>query len=137
MAKKESVEIKTIQGEEPNSKIYIMSLNISNLSIYEKAKATKRFIDNETKVLEMVMESDLREILRANGVIPFDGTENALERAFVLLEAKGKKIVINDRYYELYDEKIIGESPNHMTVIQEDNILSCAMEIIIYENDND
>lgn len=110
-----------------------MSLDISNLTIYERAKATKRFIDNETKVLEMVMESDLREILRSNGVIPYDGTESALERAFVQLEAKGKKIIINDRYYELYDEKIIGESPNKMTVIQEDKILSCAMEIIIYE----
>ena len=133
MAKKELVKIETIKGEEPNSTIYIMSLNIGGLGIYEKAKATKRFIDSETKVLEMVLETDLREILRQNGVIPLDGTEDALNRAFNDLYIKGKEIIVRDRYYEINGEKIIGESPNKMTVIQEGNTLSCAMEIIVYE----
>lgn len=133
MAKKESVKIEKIKGEEDNSTIYIMSQDISGLNLYERAKATKRFIDNETKVLEMVLESDLREILRANGVIPQDGGENALKVAFAYLEDKGKHIEIRDRYYNLYDEKIVGESPNKMTVILEESTLSCAMEIIIYE----
>ena len=81
----------------------------------------------------MVLESDLREILRVNGVIPQDGGENALKVAFAYLEDKGKHIEIRDRYYNLYDEKIVGESPNKMTVILEESTLSCAMEIIIYE----
>lgn len=133
MAKKELVKIEKIKGEEKNSTIYIMSLNIAHLGIYERAKATKRFIDNETKVLEMVLESDLRDILRANGIIPLDGSEDALNKAFVQLELKGKSIEIRDRYYEINGERIVGESPNQMTVILEGDTLSCAMEIIINE----
>ena len=110
-----------------------MSLNIGGLNTYERAKATKRFIDNETKVLEMVLESDLREILRVNGVIPHDGSRSSLERAFAQLEVKGYKLEVRDRYYEINNEKIVGESPNQMTVILEESTLSCAMEIIIYE----
>lgn len=132
MAKRESVKIEVLKGETPNSKIYIMSLNISGLNVYEKAKATKRFVESDTKVLEMVLESDLRDILRKNGIIPQDGSESALNRAFYDLEQKGIKIEIVDRYYELNGEKIIKESENHMTIIEENNILSCAMEIIVY-----
>ena len=133
MAAKKLVRIEKIKGEEDNSTIYIMSQDISGLNLYERAKAQKKFIDNETKVLEMVLESDLREILRVNGVIPQDGGESALEVAFAKLQDKGKHIEIRDRYYNLYDEKIVGESPNHMTVILEGSTLSCAMEIVIYE----
>lgn len=132
MAKKELVKINTYKGEEPNSKIYVLSMSIQGLGIYEKAKATKRFVEKETQVLEQVLESDLRQVLRENGVIPQDGSYQALERAIWELEQKGKSIEINDRYKELGDERIIGESPNKMTVIEEDNELSCAMEVIIY-----
>ena len=136
MATKESVKIEVIDGEELNSKIFIMSLNIGGLGIYEKAKATKKFIDSETKVLEMVIETHLREILRQYGIIPLDGTESSLEKAFAKLEAQGKELEIRDRYYKLNDEKIIGQSANQMTVIQEGNILGCAIEILIKEKEN-
>ena len=133
MAKRELVKIETLQGEEPNSKIYIMTCYIGGLDTYQRAKATKRFIDSETKVLEMVLETDLRNILRVNGIIPYDGTELALNDAFNKLAIKGKNIEIRDRYYELNGEKIIGESPNKMTIIEEGDTLSCAMEIILHE----
>lgn len=133
MAKQESVKIDIQKGEEANSKIYIMSMNIKGLGVYERAKATKRFVDKETKVLEMVLENDLRDILRSNGIIPLDGSESALNDAFVQLKCQGKEISIIDRYYDLYGEKIIKESENHMTVIEEDGILSCAMEISVHE----
>ena len=133
MPKKESVNINIINGDEPNSKVYIMSLNIRELDIYNKAKATKRFINSETKVLEMLLETHLREILRSNGIIPLDGSEDALNKAFLQLELKGKKIEIADRYYEINGEKIIGESENHMTVIEEDGVLSCAIEVSVRE----
>lgn len=133
MARKELVDIKIIDGDTKNSKIYIMSMPISGLNTYEKAKAIRRFINNETKVLEMVLETDLREILRGYGIIPKDGSESALNLAFASLHLMGKDIEIRDRYYDIYSEKIVGESPNKMTIIQEDEILSCAMEIIINE----
>ena len=106
-------------------------MSIQGLGIYEKAKAIKRFVEKETQVLEQVLESDLRQVLRENSVIPQDGSYQALERAIWELEQKGKSIEINDRYKELGDERIIAESPNKMTVIEEDNELSCAMEVII------
>jgi hypothetical protein len=130
MAKKE-LEIKTYQGEK--GKIFVLSQNISGLSAYERAKAIESFIRKETKVLEMAIETYLRQVLRDNRINIQDGSNQALERAFIQLENQGKTIDIVDRYYELNNERIIGESPNEMTVILEDDILSCAMEIIIYE----
>lgn len=135
MAKQELVKIETIKGEENNSTIYVMSMPIKDLGIYEKAKAIKRFKDRETQVLEQVLDSDLRQILRNYGVVPEDGSDQALEKAFNQLETKGVHIEIKDRYFEFQGERIIGESPNKMTIIVEEDgtLLSCAMEIIVYE----
>lgn len=127
---KKKVTLKTISGEEPNSKIFILSQDLSGLDEYERAKATKRFIDSETKVLEMVIESHLRQVLKDYGVIPYDGSNDALNKAFAKLELMGKKIQVIDRYYEIEGERIVGESANKMTVIQEGNLISCAIEII-------
>lgn len=132
MAKKELVKIETYKGDEPNSTIYVMSMSIQGLNLYEKAKAIKRFKDNETKVLEQLLDNDLRQVLKTYGVVPEDGSDQALEKAFNQLETKGVQIEIRDRYFEFQGERIIGESPNKMTIIQEDELLSCAMEIIIY-----
>ena len=131
MAKKELVKIETFEGEN-HSQIFVMSMNIKGLSIYERAKATERFINKETKVLEQVLESVLRNFLRENGINVQDGSKQALEHAFWELERRGKSIEIVDRYLDIPNETIVGESPNEMTVVLEDDILSCAMEIIIY-----
>ena len=135
MAAKELVKIETHKGEEENSTIYVMSMSVKDLGIYEKAKAIKRFKDRETQVLEQVLDSDLRQILRNYGIIPEDGSDQALEKAFNQLETKVVHIEIRDRYFEFQGEKIIGESPNKMTIIEEEDgtLLSCAMEIIVYE----
>lgn len=131
MAKKELVTIETFDSE--NGKIFVMSQDINGLSIYERAKVIEHFINKDTKVLEMALENYLRQVLRDYGIIPQDGSNSALERAFLQLENNGKKIDIVDRYYELENERIIGESPNKMTIINENDILSCAMEVVIYD----
>lgn len=132
MAKKELVEIKIHQGETPNSKIYVISQSIKGLSIYEKSKAINHFIEKETKVLETCIENDLRAILISYGIIASDGSESALNEAFYKLRALGKDIAIYDRYNELNNERIIGEK-NNMTVINEDDILSAAMEVEVVD----
>lgn len=132
MAKKELVKIKTYKGEEENSKVYVLSMNVKGLDIYEKAKATKRFLNKETQVLEQVIDSDIRQVLRENQCVPEDGSNDALQRALLKLETKGKTIGIYDRYSAIGGEKIVGESPNQMTVIEEDDLLSCAVEVVIY-----
>ena len=119
-----------------DSTIFVMSLNISDLDTYSRAKAIDHFIYKDTKVLEIALENHLRDILRGYGIIPYDGSESALQEAFDTLKSKGIELEIRDRYYELYNERIIALSPNQMTVILEsDNILSCAMEIIVNGND--
>ena len=131
MAKKELVKIETFEGEN-HSQIFVMSMNVKGLSIYEKAKATERFINKETQVLEQVLESVLRNYLRENGINVQDGSKQALEHAFWELERRGKSIEIVDRYLDIPNETIIGESPNEMTIVEEDGILSAAIEVIIY-----
>lgn len=120
--------------QEEDSTIFVMSLDISGLDTFDRAKAIDHFIYKDTKVLEIALENHLREILRGYGIIPYDGSESALEKAFDTLKSKGMELEIRDRYYELYNERIIALSPNQMTVILEsDNILSCAMEIVLNE----
>lgn len=126
MVKKELV-IRTLQSE--NGKVFILEQNIKGLNEYERAKAINHFINKETNVLETAIENYLRQIIRANGISIQDGSQKSLERAFNELKSKGKTIDINDRYYELGNERIIGEN-NGMTVILEDDILSCAIEVL-------
>lgn len=126
MVKKELV-IRTLQSE--NGKVFILEQNIKGLNEYERAKAINRFINKETNVLETAIENYLRQIIRNNGISILDGSQKSLESAYNKLRNSGKTININDRYYELGNERIIGEN-NGMTVILEDDILGCAIEVV-------
>ena len=128
MAKKE-LAIKTYDSEQ--GKIFVLEQNIKGFNEYQKAKAIESFISKETKVLEMAIETYLRKVLRENGISIKDGSQLSLERAFLELENKGVSVELNDRYLVINSERIIGESPNEMTVILEDDILSAAIEVII------
>ena len=131
MATKPVIEI--VEKDEEHI-IYYMYQDLMGLNLYDRTKAIERFINNATKTLEIAISNDLREILRKNGIIPQDGSESALKRAFDKLEDKGYAIAIIDRYYQIEDERIIGESPNQMTVIMEDKfIIGCSMEIKLEE----
>ena len=133
---KKKLYIKIIKGEEPHSKIYILSQSIKGFSTYERAKAIHNFVEKETKVLEIAIENDLREFLKNHDISINDGSNEALDRALIELECKGFHIGIRDRYYQIGDERIIGESPNSMTVIEEEGILSAAMEVVIDEREH-
>ena len=131
MATKPVIEI--VEKDEEHI-IYYMYQDLMGLNLYDRTKAIERFINNATKTLEIAISNDLREILRKNGIIPQDGSESALKRAFDKLEDKGYAISIIYRYYQIEDERIIGESPNQMTVIMEDKfIIGCSMEIRLEE----
>ena len=129
MANKQ-VKIDILQGETENSKIFVISQDINGLDTYEKAKAINTFVNRETKVLETCIENHLRQVLINNGVIPVDGSESALKRAFDDLEyLHHKKIEIRNRYVDT-KETIIGENAEtQMTIINEGDVLSCAVEI--------
>lgn len=125
----EKVELVINQGDNENSKVFVMSQSIKGLSLYERAKAINRFLEKETKVLETAIENYLRSIFIFYGIVPRDGSESAIMESFYKLNAKGKDILINDRYCQT-SERIIGER-NNMTVILEEDILSAAIEVEI------
>ena len=135
MASKKSVEIKTIQGERPNALIFVMSQDIRGLSTYETSKAITNFVNRETKILETCIDTHLRRVLIANGIIPQDGSKKCLEKALYNFKHRyGKSFDIRNRYIDT-KEDIVGENEkNQMTVINEDGILSCAIEIEVIEN---
>ena len=131
MATKPVIEI--VEKDEEHI-IYYMYQDLMGLNLYDRTKAIERFINNATKTLEIAISNDLRDILRKNGIIPQDGSESALKRALDKLEDKGYAIAIIDRYCQIEDERIIGESPNQMTVIMEDKfIIGCSIEIRLEE----
>lgn len=130
MAKKKLVKIEVLKGEE--GQVFVLNQDIKGFNVYQKAKAINTFISSETKALETAIDVYVRGVLRENGIKIADGSNVALERAFLELENKGKSINLVDRYYEINNENIVGEI-NNMTVILEDDVLSCAVEVIINE----
>lgn len=127
---KAKTEIEIIEQSKTH-KVYYMHLDLTGLDIFERAKAQKRFISSDTKVLETLLETDLRQFLRDNGIIPQDGSESALNDAITTLKVeKHKELNVIDRYYNVNDERIIGESDNFMTILLEnENLLGCSMEV--------
>lgn len=112
--------------------IYLLSATFDEDNLYERAKVINRFLTSESKMLEKVLETDLRHILLGFGIIPYDNSESALKHAFATLKRKRKQIVIVDRYEDILNEYIVGVSDNHMTVITEKGgYISISMEIRI------
>lgn len=125
MAKKELVKIEV--HETDTGKVFVISRNISGLNPYQKLLATRNFIDKQPKLMELALEEDLRQVFIDNGISVNDCSKDALKRSFDELNAKGISIDLVDRYKDT-KEKII--SSGDITIINESDILSMAMEIV-------
>lgn len=131
---KEKIELKVIKGDSENSMIFIMLQTIKGQSAYFVAKITENFCKRETKVLQMAVEQHLRKILRENECSPESGSMQDLAKAMSKLEFKGKTICIYDRYADIKNEKIVGESDDGtITVINENGVLSAAVEVEVVD----
>lgn len=131
---KEKIELKVIKGDSENSMIFIMLQTIKGQSAYFVAKITENFCKRETKVLETAVEQHLRKILRENNCVPESGSMSDLERAITKLELQGKRINIYDRYADIKNERIVGESEDGtITVVDENGVLSCAVEVEVID----
>ena len=115
--------------------LYHLYCEFDSNNMYERAKLINRFLTSECKVMERVLETDLRNFLREQGIIPQTMSESALNDAFDTLKSKGKQITIIDRYKNA-SENIIGISENQMTVIEESDFIGIAMEIRIDDLNN-
>ena len=116
--------------------LYHLYCEFDSNNMYERAKLINRFLTSECKVMERVLETDLRNFLREQGIIPQTMSESALNDAFDTLKSKGKQITIIDRYKNA-SENIIGISENQMTVIEESDFIGIAMEIRLEDYDED
>ena len=116
--------------------LYHLYCEFDSNNMYERAKLINRFLTSECKVMERVLETDLRNFLREQGIIPQTMSESALNDAFDTLKSKGKQITIIDRYKNA-SENIVGVSENQMTVIEESDFIGIAMEIRLEDYDED
>lgn len=110
--------------------IFVLSQNINGLSVYDQARLTNRFISREIKILTTAVENDLRRIFAKHGILLKDYTNDALEVAFAQLNAKGIEIEVVDRYANT-QEQVIYRKGNDPVVINEDGVLSSAVEIVV------
>ena len=102
------------------------------MSLYQRTKAIKKFINTETKILEDCIENEIRAIFQRNGINVYETTESVLNDLFGALNEKGKDIAIVDLYKDIELDKcvLVGTSPNKMTVwLENDYLLQCGIEI--------
>lgn len=102
------------------------------MNLYQRTKAIKQFINNETKILEDCIENEIRAIFNRNGLIVDNTNESALNDLFNALNEKGKDIDIVDIYKDrqIYGCVLLGKSPNDMTVwLEDDDLLQCGCKV--------
>lgn len=137
MGKCEKVKLTILKGDSENSMIFIMNETIKGQSAYFRAKTIDNFCKRETKVLEMAVEQHIRAILRQNKIVLEDGSNRAIEKALIQLEnlqSGGKAINIIDRYCDIENEVIVGESEDGtITVVDENGVLSAALEVEVVD----
>ena len=111
---------------------YYLTQSLLGMSLYQRTKAIKKFINHETKILEDCIENEIRAIFQRNGINVYETTESVLNDLFGALNEKGKDIAIVDLYKdtELDNCVMVGTSPNKMTVWLENNdLLQCGIEV--------
>lgn len=121
-----------INNDSGNGIIVVMEKDISNLNVYDRQREIVKFHKTEIKTFQSFVEETTLTILNNLGIFIYDDTKSSLESAFDTLKRKLRKnLIIEDRYKDT-KEKILYKGVG-FTVIQEDNIISVANEIILKE----
>ena len=111
---------------------YYLTQDLRGMSLYQRTKTIKKFINQETKVLEDCIENEIRAIFQRNGINVYETTESVLNALFSALNEKGKDIAIVDLYKDKNIDKciMVGTSPNKMTVwLEDDTTLECGISV--------
>lgn len=120
----------TINNDSGNGIIVVMEKDISNLNAYDRQREIVKFHKTEIKTFQSFVEETTLTILNNLGIFIYDDTKSSLESAFDTLKRKlQKNLIIEDRYKDT-KEKILYKGVG-FTVIQEDNIISVANEILL------
>lgn len=107
---------------------------IKELDPYKRAKIIDNFVNNETRKLEIVVDNEIKALLRQKGInIPYGDKNGYIKALDTLKRDFHKNIDIVDVYNgKNYDNAYcVGVSKNGMTCICEDNnVLSCGIQIL-------
>lgn len=109
-----------------------LTQNLKDLNLYQRTKAIKNFIRNETKILEDLADTEIRTIFAKNGINIYSTEESVLNQAFDTLKTLGKAIDIVDIYEnkDNFNCVLLGTSDNQISVwLEDDEILQCGIMI--------
>lgn len=109
-----------------------LTQNLKDLNLYQRTKAIKNFIRNETKILEDLADTEIRTIFAKNGINIYSTDKSALNLAFDTLKTLGKAIDIVDIYEnkDNFNCVLLGTSDNQISVwLEDDEILQCGIMI--------
>ena len=113
---------------------FYLTQSLRGMSLYQRTKAIKKFVNNETKILEECVETEIRAIFNRNGIIVHSTEESALNDLFSALKSKNKGIEIVDLFKsDKVDDNcvLIGVSPNKITIwLEEDYLLECGIKVV-------
>ena len=98
---KNKIELEILDGDTPNSKIFVLMQYVGDLDNYDKAKAIYDFINKETKVLENQIDLHIRrflgELAEYQNVFWHENEAKTLKKCKIpnIIIAKRKKICYN------------------------------------------
>jgi len=109
-----------------------MTYDLSNLGVYERAKAIVDFCDKDIKEFEKNIDRAIVDIFERNGINITSTKKNALKVAFATLKRKGKDIEITDLYKEqvdLYKSELIKETKYFTIWLEDDTYLQVGVSV--------
>ena len=125
--------------ERENNTLWLLQ-DLSDMGIYDKAKAIVTFCDRETKLFEKEIDRAILEIFEKNGINVPSTDKNVLKLAFDLLKAKGTSIEIVDNFKntKLDNCELVKLTRNQFTVVLEDDkFIQCCVRIKEKINESD
>ena len=125
--------------ERENNTLWLIQ-DLSDMGIYDKAKAIVTFCDRETKLFEKEIDRAILEIFEKNGINVPSTEKSVLKLAFDLLKAKGTSIEIVDNFKntKLDNCELVKLTRNQFTVVLEDDkFIQCCVRIKEKINESD
>ena len=116
--------------EKENDTLWLVQ-DLSNMGVYDKAKAIVNFCDKETKAFEKVIDREIINIFEKNGINIPNTTKSVLKLAFDILKQKNVDIEITDLYKtQRYESCVVVKENKYFTiVIEDDRYIQCSVRI--------
>ena len=114
-----------------------LTQDLTDMGIYDKAKAIVNFCTKETKIFEKEVDRVVLEIFERNGINIPNTDKSVLKLAFDLLKSKGRDIVVKDIYadkVDLYNSELVKETKLFTIWLEDDTTIQCGVMVEEKEN---